>query len=219
MTSYDVIRALLRRWWFLGTGLALTLIVVAAIFTRSTPIYWTTYDLNLVAPDRSGEVYSRVNAPSGVTPVAGVLEVLLAGNDTGPSAATQQVPIFALSHQFGVDVRAKDKGLQWSRDYVAALVVQIAQPSRAEVEAQVDVLGRRAAEALSEIQDQQSVPAEARLTLEEPGVVQIIEIAPSRIRAVAGALLLGLGVSLVLTVLLDRRLIARRRRPRTVMPG
>ena len=210
MTSYDVALALLRRWWALAIGIALTFGSVA-VGARSDPIYWTTYDVNLVAPDRSGAAYSRAAAPYGVTAVAGVLEVLLAGNPTGAAAATQQVPIFGLDHKTGFDVRAKDKGLQWSRDYVAALTVQISAPSRDAVLSQVEELGRSAQKDLLELQDDQQVPPKERLTLESPEAVEILEIKPSRIRAVAGTVVLGLGLSVFLTVVIDRGLMARRR--------
>lgn len=210
MTSYDVAVALVRRWWFLLPALAATVLIVLTS-VRTPPIYWTTYDLNLVAPDRSGEVYSRQNAPAGVIPVAGVLEILLAGNHPGPGAATQQVPIFGLGTTYGVDVRAKDKGLQWSRDYVAALTVQVSEPSRQQVLQRVEALARQAHEALQTAQDYQSVPQRARLQLDEPQAIQVVEIGPSRIRAAAGGLLLGIGSSVLLTVLLDRLLVRRRR--------
>ncbi len=211
MTSYDLVLALVRRWWFLLGSLAAT-VLVAGVSVQGPALYWTTYDLNLVAPDRSGEVYSRQNAPSGVTPVAGVLEILLAGNHPGPGAATQQVPIFGLDERYGVDVKAKDKGLQWSRDYVAALTVQISEPSRQEVLARAVELAGQAHEALETVQDDQAVPQGARLTLDEPQAIQVLEIAPSRIRAAAGGMFLGVGVSIVLTVLLDRWLLRRRSR-------
>lgn len=208
MTSYDVALVLFRRWWFLLAALAATVLIVLTS-VRGPAIYWTTYDLNLVAPDRSGEVYSRQTAPAGVTPVAGVLEILLAGNHPGPGAATQQVPIFGLDHAYGVDVRAKDKGLQWSRDYVAALTVQISEPSREQVLSHVDELAQRAQDALRTVQDDQAVPQRARLRLDEPQAIQVVEIGPSKIRAAAGGMILGVGCSIVLTILLDRLLVRR----------
>ena len=109
-----MVLALFRRWWFLLAALGASALVVWTSI-QGPATYWTSDDLNLVAPDRSGEVYSRQDAPAGVIPVAGVLEILLAGTTPGPGAATQQVPIFGLDHRYGVDIRAKDKGLQWSR--------------------------------------------------------------------------------------------------------
>ena len=214
MTSYDVALALGRRWWFLAAALAATgFVVLSAV--RGPVIYWTTYDLNLVAPDRSGEVYSRQHPPAGVTPVAGVLEILLAGNHLAPGAATQQVPIFGLRQTYGVDVRAKDKGLQWSRDYVAALTVQISEPSREQVLSRADELALLAHRTLREAQDDRSVPPAARLRLEEPPAIQVTEIGPSKVRAAAGGMVLAVALSLVSTVLLDRLLAYRRsRRPR-----
>lgn len=210
MTSYDVAMALLRRWWALTMGIVLTF-GLAALGAQSAPMYWTTYDMNLVAPDRSGAAYSRAAAPYGVTAVAGVLEVLLAGNPTGAVAATQEVPIFGLDHEYGFDVLAKDKGLQWSRDYVAALTVQISGPSREAVLTQSEVLDRRALTGLRDIQDDRKVPAQERLTLEVPEAVEILEIKPSHPRALVGTVVLGLGLSVCFTVLIDGALTARRR--------
>lgn len=217
MTSYDVVRALLRRWWILLAGVAATFALVG-LYLPGPAIYWATYDLNLVAPDRAGESYSRADAPSGVIPVAGVLEILLAGNHSKAGAATQQVPIFGLDDRPGYTVQAKDKGLQWSRDYVAALTVQIAEPSRDQVLSRVADLAGRAHAALETVQDEQGVSQRTRLTLEEPSAIEIVEIAPSRIRATAAGLGLGLGLSIVLTVALDR-LLARRTRRRSLQTG
>ena len=218
MTSYGVVSALVRRWWVLLAALAATAVVVGLLVQRPA-LDWTSYDLNLVAPDRSGEVYSREDAPSGVIPVAGVLEILLAGNHPGPGAATQQVPIFGLDHHYGVDIRAKDKGLQWSRDYVAALTVQIAEPSREQVLARVEELAQQAHAALRTVQDEHGVPEAQRLTLDEPQAIQVLEIGPSRIRSAAAGLAVGTGASVVLTVLADRLLLRRRRRRAAAATG
>lgn len=215
MTSYDVVSALVRRWWFFLAVLGAGVVALGLVVLRP-PVYWATYDLNLVAPDRSGEVYSRENPPAGVTPVAGVLEILLSGNHPGPRAATQLVPIFGLEHQYGFEVRAKDKGLQWSRDYVAALTVQIAEPTREDVLTRADALARQAREALMTLQNDRAVPQESRLVLDEPQAIQVLEIAPSRMRAAAVGMLLALGLSIVSTVLLDRRLLRRQRREHPV---
>ena len=211
MTSYDVVSALLRRWWFLLAVFAAAVVAVGMVLVRP-PIYWASYDLNLVAPDGSGEVYSRENPPAGVTPVAGVLEILLSGNHPGPGAATQEVPIFGLEHRYGVDVRAKDKGLQWSRDYVAALTVQISEPTREAVLARADSLAGQAREALVTVQDDHAVPMDSRLVLDAPQAIQVVEIQPSRMRAAAAGAVLALGASIVSTILLDRRLLRRQRR-------
>jgi hypothetical protein len=211
VTSYDVVLALFRRWWILLPSLAVSALVVWTSI-QAPAIYWTSYDLNLVAPDRSGQVYSRQDAPAGVIPVAGVLEILLAGNHPGPGAATQQVPIFGLDHRFGFDVRAKDKGLQWSRDYVAALTVQISEPTRAEVLARADELEQQAREALRTVQDDQDVPQDFRLSLDEPQAIQVLEIGPSKIRAAFGGMVLGVAGSIMLTILLDRLLVRRHAR-------
>ncbi len=211
MTSYDVAQALARRWWVLALGLVATF-SFALTHAPYPTIYWARYDLHLVAPDRSGEVYSRTTAPSGVTPVAGVLEVMLDGNRAGPQAATQSVPIFGLRYRTGVEVQAKDKGFQWSRDYVAALAVQIAEPTREAVMARAADLAVEARAALRDIQDREGVPRPTRVVLEEPSAIDVTEIYPARTRAMAGAIILGSGLSVVITVVLDRWLMRRRRR-------
>ena len=210
MTAYDVAQAMVRRWWVLVMALVATA-VFALSFAPSSPVYWARYNLNLVAPDRSGAVYSRTSAPSGVTPMAGILVAMLGGNHPEPQAATQSAPIFGLRDRTGVEVLARDKGSQWSRDYVAALQVQIAEPSTAEVNAQAASLAKRARAALTEIQDQQGVARATRITLEEPSAIEVVEVFPARTRAIAGAVILGTALSLVLTVTVDRWLLRRSR--------
>jgi hypothetical protein len=210
MTSYDVAQAVARRWWLLLLALGVT-VVGAAAFAPSSPTYWARYDLSLVAPDRSGAVYSRTSAPEGVTPVAGVLEVLLEGNSAEPAAATQSAPIFGLRNRTGVQVLAKDKGFQWSRDYVAALSIQIAEPTSAAVSQEAAALARRVRAALTTVQDQQDVPRATRVTLEEPSAIEVVPVYPARTRALVGAVALGGAASLVLTVAVDRWLLRRHR--------
>lgn len=218
MTSYDVAQAMVRRWWVLLTATGAT-VLFALSYAPSPPTYWGRYDLNLVAPDRSGEVYSRTSAPVGVTPMAGVLEMMLSGNHTEPKAATQSAPIFGLRDRTGVEVLAKDNGFQWSRDYVAALSVQIAEPSAAEVDEQAAELARRARAALTTVQDQEGVARATRITLEVPSAIEVVEVSPARTRSVLGALTLGTTFSIWLTVLVDRRLSPRRRpRPPSRQP-
>lgn len=210
MTPYEVAQALLRRWWAVVAGLAITG-TFAVTYSPHEPVFWARYDLQLVAPDQSGEVYSRTAAPTGVTPVAGVLEVLLGGNHAAPQPATQAAPIFGLRPITGVQVQAKDKGYQWSRDYVAALDVQIAEPTREEVLAQAASLARNARSALSSIQDREGVRHRTRVTLEEPSAIEITEVYPARTRAMAGIVVLGSALTIVLAVALDQWLLRRRR--------
>jgi hypothetical protein len=210
MTSDDVAQAVLRRWWVLLIALGVTVLLMRAL-APAPPVYWARYDLNLVAPDRSGEVYSRISAPPSVTALAGVLEVLLGGNDMGPQAATQTVPIFGLHNRTGVQVLAKDRGFQWSRDYVAALAVQIAAPTADEVDRQAAALLDRARATLATVQDQYGVPRASQVTLEEPSAIEIVRVYPAGTRAMVGLALLGVGLSLILTVTVDRLLLRRRR--------
>jgi hypothetical protein len=191
----------------------------AVSFAPSPPVYWAHYDLNLVAPDRSGEVYSRTSAPAGVTPMAGVLAVMLGGNHGEPRAATQSAPIFGLRDRVGVQVLAKDKGFQWSRDYVAALSIQIAEPSAAAVGEQAAALAKRVRATLTAVQDQQGVARPTRITMEEPAAIDIVEVFPARTRAVAGALVLGTAGSMVLTVAVDRWLLRRHRARVPIRPS
>lgn len=216
MTSDDVAQALVRRWWVLLLALAATAVVLRGL-APAPAVYWARYDLNLVAPDRSGESYSRISAPPSVASLAGVLEVLLGGNDRGPQAATQSVPIFGLHNRTGVQVLAKDQGRQWSRDYVAALAVQIAEPTPEAVERQVETLADRARATLAEIQDEHGVPRAGQVTLEEPSAIETVRVYPAGTRALVGGVLLGVGLSLVLTVTVDRLL--RRRRRGVPAPG
>ena len=209
MTSYDVVQAVLRRWWVLFVVMGATALIASTF--SAAPVYWARYDLNLVAPDRSGEVYSRTSAPTGVTALAGILEVMLSGNHPEPRAAQQSAPIFGLRNRVGVQVLAKDKGFQWSRDYVAALSVQIAEPSDAQVNAEAAALAERARATLATFQDQQGVPTDSRVTLEEPSALEVVEIYPARTRATAAAVLLGGSLAVALAVGVDRWLLLRRR--------
>lgn len=209
MTSYDVLQAVLRRWWVMLVVLGATVVVASAF--KASPVYWARYDLNLVAPDRSGEVYSRTTAPTGVTAMAGILEVMLSGNHAEPQAAQQTAPLFGLRDHRGLQVLAKDKGFQWSRDYVAALSVQIAEPSAAEVDAQATALAERARTTLAAFQDQQGVPTASRITLEEPSAIEVVELYPARTRASVGAILLGTSLAVALSVGVDRWLLRRGR--------
>ena len=209
MTSYDVGQAVLRRWWVLFVVMGATALIASTF--SAAPVYWARYDLNLVAPDRSGEVYSRTSAPTGVTALAGILEVMLSGNHPEPQAAQQSAPIFGLRNRVGVQVLAKDKGFQWSRDYVAALSVQIAEPSDAQVNAEATALAERARATLATFQDQQGVPTDSRVTLEEPSALEVVETYPARTRATAAAVLLGGSLAVALAVGVDRWLLLRRR--------
>lgn len=208
MTSYNVAQAVFRRWWVLLSALATTVLLALAL-TSSAPLYWARYDLNLVAPDRSGGVYSRTSAPSGVIPVAGVLQVLVGGNHPEPKAATDHPPIFGLRDRTGVQVVAKDNGSQWSPGYVGALSVQIAELSTAEVNEQAASFDARVAAALKQVQDRQGVPRVARITVEAPGVIEVVEVSPAKTRARVGVMVLGAALSLVATIRVDRWLIRR----------
>lgn len=211
MTSYEVARALLRRWWVVVGGLVVTVAFVST-HAPAAPLYWARYDLFLVAPDQSGEVYSRTAPPASVTSLATLLEVLLDGNKPAPRAASQDVPVFGLSARPGVEVQAKDTGFQWNRDYSAALAVQIAMPSSNEVRREASVLAREARLNLKQIQDQQGVSRKQRVTVEEPSAIDVTKVTPAPTRAAAGALILGSALTVLLAVRIDRLILTRRRR-------
>lgn len=213
MTARDLIACVLRRWYVLLVGAAVTVAALYFFVAREAPVYWTQYNLLLVAPtgpDRSSVLEHPLY---GLQPLTGVVATDV--NDghppllTGDNAAT----MIGEGRRTGVQVRVPNLGTQWRPLFSANyLDVQVAGASPQEVAAEAARTNREVSAVLETRQDELGVPdsLRARAVPSSPNPT-VYPFRGSRSRAAAAAALSGASITVVLIYWLERWRPRRRR--------
>lgn len=214
MTARDLVVAILRRWYVVLLGGALTLLALLPV-ARQEPVHWTQYNIMLVGPtgDHRGSVLDR--PLHGLQGLAGVIATQV--NDGHPPLLTGDVAatMVGQGRREGAQVRVPNLGTQWRPVFPANyLDVQVAGPDPETVLASARETTLRVAALLEERQDELGIPlalrARAVPTSAEPTV---IAVGGSRSRAAAATTLAGAAFTLLAVYWLERRRAGRRPRP------
>lgn len=214
MTSTDVLLTLLRRWYVVLPGLALT--VVCAVLLMSRPGVWTTeVQVILVSPKGAlAEGPSLVSPEESLIAMAGLVEREVNAEAPPEAETSEGVPLEGRGVRRGTLISLPNAGGQWNFNFVSPILsVQVVGPSPDDVVAQRRSAVARIDRTLYDIQAADGTGPSRMITSrvipQEPPVL----LANGRpTRAAAGTLLLGLVLVTSLTLLLDRVLLRHRRR-------
>ena len=133
MTARDLLALVLRRWYIMVLGAAITMVVAYAA-THQAGIYWTQFNVVLLAP--SDQNYSnRVEDPRySLAPMAGVVAAKWNGTTRSPITASGATTMFGLGRMSGTQVRIPNQGNQWRPGYFSPNIdVQVAGPDPTSV--------------------------------------------------------------------------------------
>jgi hypothetical protein len=201
MNTAEILRGLLRRWYVVVPGVLLSAALALTAWTSIGPSYERTAR-QLLLP-------GTTSIPEGGNPYLYI----------GGLSQAADVVVLALGSNNVLDEIAEehpDVEVEVTRDTSTSspvIVITVTGPSDAEAEAVLDVLVDRTAVVLTDLQDQEQIAADNRITVNTVTVDgQSVVQQKDRMITAAGVAVGGVVVSIVLAALVDGLVISRRRR-------
>lgn len=212
MTTWDALRILVRRPALTLLGAAATLLALAVVGSHQG-VYWSQANVVFLAPSTEQRPNALESTTSSLISTAGFVEqVVNAGIEKPPTAS--QVTLLGRGVRDGYSIELPDSGGQWSHNFEQALLnVQVTGPSEAVVRARLNRLIDKIRGTTRDLQVRDHVAAKNMIrTNVAPAEPRIGYASGSRLRALAGTLLLGVGLTVCGVIGFDQ--LARRRTPR-----
>jgi len=213
VTAWDVLVALARRWYFTFAGIAAT--VVGLMLVAPYPgVYWSQANVVFLAPQSIQRPNSLEFTSSGLISTAGYVEQIINAGVKRPETASP-VTLIGQGVRNGHSIVLPNSGGQWAQNFDKAILnVQVTGPNAHIVESRLENLIERIRMTTQEIQDRDAVIPESRIsTYVSPANPHVSYATGGRPSALAGAFVLGVGLTVFSVVGLDR-IFARRQRPR-----
>ncbi|GAB3772281.1 hypothetical protein FB382_002925 [Nocardioides ginsengisegetis] len=210
MTTWDVMRAL-GRLWFVTFSL-LVLVAMAVVHVETRPgIYWAQSKVQFFVSTASAPNRLERSDPDLVA-TAGLVERLVTGAvRESPSAGSVTLPGQGVRH--GSAVVLPNTGGQWASNFSSSvLYIEAVGPSVSDVRKQIEERVRAIVSTLRTLQVGAGVDERNMITVAATPRHPDVQYRGIRTRrAVASSAVLGIGITIFLTVSLDRWLSRRRR--------
>lgn len=215
MTAAEFLLILVRRWYVVLLGIALTGVCGYALVDRE-PMYYTRVEVVVLPPLERPDVNVLTRGPYSLTEIASLLVAEFNGKNRPLPMNNSDATLYGQGIRSGMQVRLHNSGGQWVSIFdkpVIEVEVVDPDPERVQMEA------ARAVTRLRHILDQQQqvdfgIKKSSQVTLREsPDYPVIQEVRGNRPRTAAATLLIGGWVTLVAAYLTDRVLTRRRRWP------
>ena len=206
MTSRELLRGAVRRWYVMLVGAAVSLGFVY-VATHQPTVYWTQFNVLLLGPTIP-EFPNYLEDPRyTLHPIAGVVADDVSGGKPAMVTASTETNMVGQGITSGVQVRVPNLGTQWRRNPTANhLDVQVAASTPEEVIQRADETLREVASALQRLQADLGVVPGMRVTsVAATSDPPIYAVAGSRLRAAAASGMSGAAVTLALVYWLERR--------------
>lgn len=233
MTSLDLLRLLVRRWYVMAFTGVLGLGALAMVWQHPTAVYFTRFDVVLLAPRHVPDPNEMEDPSFSLAPLAGLLvSDVLEGERLVPMA-TSDATLVGEGVRDGWSVRLPNTGNQWVPSYTRPNIdVQVVGADEDRVIAEAARVRALLDGALDRRQEQFGVALGLRTTLmSSPADPVVSRVVGSRSRAAAGVLLLTLVGALLAAAAVDalvgrmsasgrwrRRTMSVPGRPQTVPP-
>lgn len=218
MTTYDVLAAVIRRWYVFA--LCVVLAAGVAYGLKGRPgVYMIDVEVYLIAPPDPTAVgggQSNIgDSANSLISLAGLVERTVNADVEYEEPVSPDVTIVGLGFRSGTLVTLPNAGGQWNYSFTRpVLKVQSAGSSPEEVERLFAAALTEIHDTLDRLQDEDNIPPDSRVTTrlvpEQPAVAYLTGY-PTR--AAAMAVILGGALSVLACVLVDRLLARVRRRP------
>lgn len=213
MAALEYLQLLRRRWYVLVVCLALTALGVTAI-PRDAGVYWGRVSVAFLPPSNTKRLG---NALEGSDPsliyFAAAVERSLSGGRPGPRVSSTGATLYGLGVTKGSSIALVDSGGQWRTNFNRPVIqIEVVDPSQAEAESEMARLVAAVDEQAAAMQRGLGAPDNAIIRTElYPQQPVLNRVGGNWKRAVAGASLLGIGLSLSVTYFFDLRLSRRRK--------
>ncbi|MHB1063945.1 MAG: hypothetical protein ACYC1Z_05525 [Georgenia sp.] len=210
MTVYELFTCLIRRWYVVLVGLALTAGVVLGI--RVLPGVWFGQVNVVFLVPTEGKFNPLSVTTQSLVSTAGAVARAVAGPDARYQATAEGVTLLDEGVVHGHSVRLPNAGGQWDYRFDDPILdVQAAGATRVEAEAEMTKALAQVEAALSGLEDRAGVPGPDRiLTRLNPAEPTYRYDDGSRMRAVGAAGLIGVILTGAAAVVIDSRGRARR---------
>ena len=212
MTSVEFLKLLVRRWYLVALGLAIT-VGVTMVAAGPSVVYFSRTTVNILEPDRGKVRILGYHSPDSIA-VANIVAARVNNGVHTPLASNPDVTLYSMGILQGTHAQVRNVGGQWLSSVTEPVVdVQVVDPSHDAVEANMHAEVAKIGTELTQLENQLKVPADERIELElNPPDPVIEQVVTNRARATAGYGLFGLGLTLVATYWIDRVLTQRARR-------
>jgi hypothetical protein len=219
MTSTDVLRILLRRWYVVVAGLALTAAAVLAT-TATQGVYSAQTDVIFLGP-KSVIAPNPIEASSeSLIATAGLVARMTSNLEAAPATASSGVSLTGQGIRQGYSIELPNRGGQWASNFDRpVLVVQVAGPSEAWVRATLATQIHRIDDALRTLQERDGVGKQNYIiTSSAPNLATVDYANGDPKRVMVAKLLLGTALTGLAAIGVDRSLVGFRRRGIRVRP-
>jgi hypothetical protein len=212
VTTTEVFGAVLRRWYLMLLGAALTLGAMVLV-NHQQGVYWTQFNVVLIGPTLDEDPNYLKNARFSLDEMVGVVAADLNRGDEPLVTASVDAIMVGAGEREGVEVRVPNQGSQWEPQFnVDHLDIQVAGDSPAAVSKQARRTTAAISRSLERRQDELGISYGMRITaLASSTDPQVFFIGASRTRSLAVAALAGAAITTALVVQIDRLLRRRRK--------
>jgi hypothetical protein len=121
VTSTDVMRMLLRRWYVVGAGIAITLAVMVSVYQRPG-VFSARTDVVFLAPESSVNPNKLAVTSNTLIATAGVVEEKINRGHNPILPVSPDVPLVAQGVTDGWQVFVPNYGGQWAVNYERASI-------------------------------------------------------------------------------------------------
>lgn len=225
MTSRDLFRLLVRRWYLVLVGAAIAL-AVAATVSKPAGIYWTQFNVVLLPPTYEEFPNEFEDSPYSLAPLAGVVVAQYNGIDPSLLTSSSDTTIYGMGERSGVMVRMPNQGNQWIPIYSSPNIdVQVSDSTPEQVATQAKETIADLQQILTELQASLGIAPSARVTMIASAAdPAIVHVSGSRVRALGAIGIVGAATTIASIYWLERLVLRRRTkhdsgRLRAVGPG
>lgn len=205
MTVDDAVRAIVRAWWVVALGLALTVVVLSSVL-RVPGVYTAQVDLVALPPPDPTPWNVLLSTTASLSPFASMIAAQASEGaieqDTGTSAT-----LYGAGFRDGFKITVPNTGGQWNVSHDRPVIsVEVVGPSEEAVRDTLGELVRRVQDDAARIQAEGGVHDRAAITFDPaPAAPAVHYVTGRRMRAGGATLAVGVAASLIAAAIQGRR--------------
>lgn len=211
MTSRELLRLMLKRWYVILLGGAITLAVIWPVVHRPG-VYWTQFSVMLLPPTYEYFPNQLENPQYSLAALAGVIVTDLNGQHQPLLTASSDTTLFGEGQRSGTQVRLPNQGNQWTPLYLSSSIdVQVVDSDPETVELKAQQTTAELSDLLSKRQDALGVMSTMKATMiASPTDPSVYYISGSRFRAAGAVGFVGMLLTIAPVYWLERWQVRRR---------
>lgn len=211
--------ALRRRWWLVGTGVVVGVLLALLAGQHARGAYWGQINAVFIAPAGPKSPNGLSSATDSLIGTAGIVERSIVGGRTELATSSDAVNILDGGTLDGWTVRLPNSGGQWASNFdQPVLEIQASGPTASRVQENLAIGLAQVQGVLDRVQTDSHVAEESRITiLASPSEPNIVYVPAHGSRAAVVVAVLSVATSVGLTASLARRSRGRESEVRTRM--